>query len=483
MATHTEQQQRPQQHRHRDVFRSCVEDLDRRGLRRRPRIVGGDDGKEANLKIDFTSNDYLGLSTHPLVRRAIARAALECGTWRSSPVVGGYSVYHRELELALMALKKTEECMLFSSGFAANVGVMTSLARLGYDFFSDELNHASLIDGMRMGNNNNASRRHVYRHNDLGHLEELLGAGCPDAKKAVVTDRLFSMDGDFCDLEGLLRLQRRFGFLLVVDEAHSTLVVDETNERSEVGESGGCSSPSLAGWPNEDVIRIGTLSKAVRFDVFDWRAGDGGGERAPPPRRRRRRGGHGDGSLASFPLQERRKQEFNGIMIIIIIIMIIIIIRSPTRDHHCPQVGQTGGFVCCSRIVRDVLFNLARTFVYSTALSVPTVVGARVAIELGTGREGDRRRAWLWRAVRACGGTSPILLLPARDEAALEAVRARMEAEGARVGAIRPPTVTGCRVRMSVCYVEGVGAAEVARWRGRCAALLGESGCVQGSRL
>ena len=261
-----------------------MEDLDRRGLRRRPRIVGG---RDANLKIDFTSNDYLGLSTHPLVRRAIAWAALECGTWRSSPAVGGYSVYHRELELALMALKKTEECMLFSSGFAANVGVMTSLARLGYVFFSDELNHASLIDGMRMGVD---SRRHVYRHNDLGHLEELLAVGCPDTRKAVVTDRLFSMDGDFCDLEGLLRLQKRFGFLLVVDEAHSTLVVDEMNgdprprdgggggggprpsehseQRSGVGGSEGGAAGvclSLSVWPNEDVIRIGTLSKAVRF--------------------------------------------------------------------------------------------------------------------------------------------------------------------------------------------------------------------------
>ena len=94
-----------------------------------------------------------------------------------------------------------------------------------------------------------------------------------------------------------------------------------------------------------------------------------------------------------------------------------------------------------------------------------------MAIELGIGQEGARRRAWLWRAVRACGGNSPILLLPARDEAALEAVRARMEAEGARVGAIRPPTVAGCRVRMSVCYVEGVEPGEVARWWGRCAAL------------
>ena len=265
----TDRDERAVSSQHQDVFRECVEDLDRRGLRRRPRIVGGDvadvvdvvdgtagaadGGNHTRIVADFTSNDYLGLSTHPRVRQAIAKAALEFGTWRSSPVVGGYSVYHRDLERALIALKKTEECMLFSSGFAANLGVMTSLARLGYAFFSDELNHASLIDGMRSVGR---GRKHVYRHNDLGHLEELL-CSMDEKRAAVVTDRLFSMDGDFCDLEGLLRLQKRFGFLLVVDEAHSTLVcVDGDYDRT--GGTGG------AGWPNEDVIRVGTLSKAVR---------------------------------------------------------------------------------------------------------------------------------------------------------------------------------------------------------------------------
>ena len=108
--------------------------------------------------------------------------------------------------------------------------------------------------------------------------------------------------------------------------------------------------------------------------------------------------------------------------------------------------------MCCAAVVRDALFNLARTFVYSTALGVPTVVGARAAIEIGVGAEGNRRRAWLWRVVRACGGTSPILVAGVRDEGALEVARARLEADGVRVGAIRPPTVAACRVRMSLCY-------------------------------
>ena len=255
---------RYQYQHHQEAFRDCVEDLDRRRLRRHPRVVGEDDP----LAVDFTSNDYLGLSTHPLVRRAIAEAALEYGTWRSSPVVGGYSVHHRALEEALIKLKRTEECMLFSSGFAANMGVMTTLARLGYSFLSDELNHASLIDGMRCGRSRGGGRvgndeNHVavYRHNDLGHLEELLRLESSSvARVAVVTDRLFSMDGDFCDLKGLLRLQKRYGFLLVVDEAHSTLVcADEDIDDIDDIEGG-------LVWPNPDVIRVGTLSKAVRYE-------------------------------------------------------------------------------------------------------------------------------------------------------------------------------------------------------------------------
>ena len=119
------------------MFRGRLEALDARGLRRVPRIVGEATGE--SFRWDLTSNDYLGLSTHPSVRRAVAEAALEFGTWRSSPVVGGYSVYHRRLEEALMRLKGTEECMLFSSGFSANVGVMTALDGLGFCFFSVRL--------------------------------------------------------------------------------------------------------------------------------------------------------------------------------------------------------------------------------------------------------------------------------------------------------------------------------------------------------
>ena len=111
----------------------------------------------------------------------------------------------------------------------------------------DELNHASLIDGMR------GARKHVYRHNDMEDLGRLLASDA-SSLRCVVTDRLFSMDGDFCDLAGLLRLQRRHGFLLVVDEAHSTLVVCDDDE--------GLGKMGLA-WPNRDVIRVGTLSKAV----------------------------------------------------------------------------------------------------------------------------------------------------------------------------------------------------------------------------
>ena len=142
---------------------------------------------------------------------------------------------------------------------------------------------------------------------------------------------------------------------------------------------------------------------------------------------------------------------------------------SPTEKT---QIGQTGGFVCCTKTIRDVLFNLARTFVYSTALSVPTVVGARVAVELGVGEEGRRRREWLWRVVRGCGGGSPIVLVRVQDEERLAEVMGMLEQMGVKVGGIRPPTVVGCRVRMSLGYVGGMRVQElvgmVEKVRGVC---------------
>eukprot|EP00887_Chlorella_sp_A99_P001839 scaffold19.g1839.t1 len=199
----------------------------------------------------FSLNDYLGLSTHPAVCMAAAQAALACGNGpRSSALVGGYTSHHRELELALAALKGQErrarptsdqrppdtspallpspspqqDCLLFPTGYAANLAVASVLAGAAdVAVFSDELNHASIVDGARLVRRAGAAL-HVYRHNDMEHLERLLDS-CPSGvRRLVLTDTLFSMDGDYADLRALVALRARHGFLLAADDAHGTLV-------------------------------------------------------------------------------------------------------------------------------------------------------------------------------------------------------------------------------------------------------------------
>jgi 8-amino-7-oxononanoate synthase len=202
----------------------------------------------------FCLNDYLGLSAHPAVREAAASAARLYGSGpRSSPLAGGYTCYHRDLELALADLKSTEDCLLFPTGFAANLAVASAAGTLRdkLTIFSDELNHASIVDGVRMARHSGATV-HVYRHSDMVHLEQLL-ADCPLGQcKLVITDSLFSMDGDFADLQQLAVLKARHDFLLAVDEAHATLVCGAT----------GGGATEMAGVEAVVDLHVGTLSKA-----------------------------------------------------------------------------------------------------------------------------------------------------------------------------------------------------------------------------
>ena len=201
----------------------------------------------------FSSNDYLGLSTHPDVRAAAASAAAAhgCGP-RASALVAGFTELHQELEARLARLKATEAALLFPTGYAANTAVLGALAdSASCAIFSDELNHASIIDGARLASKGAGAALHVYRHNDLAHLDALLSAS--DApRKLIVSDSLFSMDGDFADVAGLATMRGQHGALLVLDEAHATLVC---------GESGG-GAAEAAGVADSVDVHIGTLSKA-----------------------------------------------------------------------------------------------------------------------------------------------------------------------------------------------------------------------------
>lgn len=159
------------------------------------------EGKRSPLLL-FSTNDYLGLSSHPDVRRAASSVACAIGMGvRSAAIVSGHSTIHERLEHELAVLKHAEACLLFPSGFAANLAAITALASDGkVAIFSDELNHASLIDGCRLARTRGASV-HVYKHCDYTHLSELLQQKGAGRRKLVVTDGVFSMDGDSVDVK------------------------------------------------------------------------------------------------------------------------------------------------------------------------------------------------------------------------------------------------------------------------------------------
>src|ERR671919_190969 len=172
------------------------------------------DGREV---ISFASNDYLGLTAHPAVI-AGARAALDrwgAGSGSARLIVGSRPV-HSELEAELAAWKNTEAAVLFPNGFAANLGVLQTFGGRDVVICSDELNHASIIDGCRMAR----ARVEVYPHKDLASLRSLLEA---NDRTIVVTDTVFSMDGDAAPIDDIADLCFRHGSLLVVDEAHAVL--------------------------------------------------------------------------------------------------------------------------------------------------------------------------------------------------------------------------------------------------------------------
>jgi 8-amino-7-oxononanoate synthase len=207
--------------------------------------AAGPEGKlspDGTPVVSFASNDYLGLTQHPAVVDA-ARAALErwgAGSGSARLIVGSRPI-HDELETELAAWKRTERAVLFPSGYQTNLGVLTTFSGRDTLVCSDELNHASIIDGCRLSR----ARVGVYRHSDVDHLDELL-ATSTQPKRLVVTDTVFSMDGDVAPLAEIFEACVRHNALLVLDEAHAVL------------------GPELEGVPTGlPVLRVGTLSKTL----------------------------------------------------------------------------------------------------------------------------------------------------------------------------------------------------------------------------
>ena len=236
------------------MFQSRLQQLDDQSLTRRLHTLGSATGPSIQLAgrtvILLASNDYLGLATHPDVIQAAVQATLQYGTGAGAArLVCGTLPPHTDLEQALATFKQTPSALVYGSGYLANLGVIPSLITRGGQIFADRLCHASLIDGARLSR---ADLR-VYRHRDLNHLESLLKRTHSGRPLLIVTDGLFSMDGDLAPLPELVTLAERFGATLYVDDAHGTGVM---------GKSG---RGTLEHLEVEDRIpfHMGTLGKAL----------------------------------------------------------------------------------------------------------------------------------------------------------------------------------------------------------------------------
>lgn len=230
-----------------------LEELEELGLQRRMRMISGPQGPRVVLDgrpvLLMCSNNYLGLADHPRVREAAADAAMRWGVGTgASRLVSGTMTIHRRLEERLAAFKGYESSLLFGSGYLANIGVIGALARPGDVVFSDELNHASIIDGCRLSR----AETFVYEHGDVEHLA--WGLREADGRGAlIVTDGVFSMDGDVAPLTEIVELAREWNVRVVVDEAHGTGALGP----------GGRGAVAEAGLEDEVDVIVGTLGKSL----------------------------------------------------------------------------------------------------------------------------------------------------------------------------------------------------------------------------
>ena len=327
----------------------------------------------------FSSNDYLGLSAHPEVRAAAAAAAAEVGMGpRGAALVCGHTTEHEALEAELASLKGVEAALLFPTGFQANLAVLGALGGPDVTFFSDALNHASIIDGCRLGR---PKAVQVYRHRDAADLSRRLAA-CRTPRKVVVSDSVFSMEGRAAPLADLADLAEEHRATLVIDEAHATLVRGP-------GGGGLAAEVGVAGRVH---FQVGTLSKAF---------------------------------------------------------------------------GAQGGFVGCDAQRRRWLLNVARPYIFTTALPLPVVVAARAALAVAT-RDDRLRYALRANVARMAGAlgaeagdASPIFPVIVGDNAAAVADSGRLLEAGFHVPAIRPPTVPEGTARLRIALSAAHAAQEI----------------------
>ena len=354
-----------------------LEELREAGLYRELREVSGPQGSRVLLDgrevLLLCSNNYLGLANNPAVREAAASAAMRWGAGAgASRLISGSMTLHRRLEERLAEFKGTDSALLFGSGYLANTGVVSALSRRDEMVCSDELNHASIIDGCRLSR----AETFVYRHADTEHLAWGLERARGRAS-LIVTDGVFSMDGDIAPLEELAELAERFDCRLMVDEAHGTGTIGP----------GGRGAVAAAGVGDQVDVLVGTLGKSL---------------------------------------------------------------------------GSYGAYVCAGREIRELLVNVARPFIFSTALPPPAVAAAYAALGQLESRPDRIERlranaATIRSALAGEGfpvdeqGTQIVPIVVGEAETASELCEAALR-RGAFAQAIRPPTVPegSSRLRLTV---------------------------------
>lgn len=358
------------------IFDERIKNLKERNLHRVVRDRESPQGRvigiEGRTYCNFSSNDYLGLAHDERLTAAAVKALKDfgCGAG-SSRLLSGGTCLHGELERAVARFKRRDDGLLFNSGYAVNIGVLPALALSGDVIFSDELNHASIIDGCRLSK----ARIYVYRHNDMEHLDSLLGSSSGGVK-VVATESVFSMDGDVANLKELFKICKKHEALLYLDDAHATGVLGQG--RGSVEHFG------LA--PDDFLIQMGTFSKAL---------------------------------------------------------------------------GSMGGFVAASGQIVDYLRNSARTFIYTTALPASVVAASLAAlsiIEAGTElvctlRDNSIQFREMLKRIGGnseVGGETPIIPVVFSSVEETLQVAGRLWNEGIYAPAIRPPTVTMPRLRISL---------------------------------
>ncbi len=229
--------------------------LETKALRRRLQVLeevlpGGKVRLDGQVLLNLSSNDYLGLAQDPRLIKAAQTAAARWGAGAgASRLVVGHLALHEAVEARLAAFKGTQAAVIFSTGYMANLGVISALVGAGDAVYCDKLNHASIYDGIKLSGANLLR----FPHRDLNRLEDLLQQSQGHRRRLIITDSVFSVDGDLAPLAELVALKERFGAALMIDEAHATGVLGER----------GAGLAEALGLTERIEVHLGTFSKAL----------------------------------------------------------------------------------------------------------------------------------------------------------------------------------------------------------------------------